>query len=252
MLRPVPTRLCLVDHNEMSQAVSGAEEVAIAEIIDHHRIGALHTAQPILFLNEPVGSTCTIVAGLFRRDGLVPSPAVAGLMMSGLISDTLHLNSPTTTTKDVAILAWLAPIAGETPRLRAEAIFSSGSIIVANSPEKVIRTDYKVYEEGPVRFAVSQVEELSFVNFWQYAKPLGLALEALRAEERLAFATLLVTDINTQNSLLPMVKGDPELIRRISYAHVEKDEIFDLPGIVSRKKQLIPYLSSLLKDTTAG
>jgi len=247
MLRPVPTRLCLVDHNEVTQAVSGAEEVTISEIIDHHRLGALHTAQPILFLNEPVGSTCTIVAGLFRRDGLVPSPAVAGLMMSGLISDTLHLNSPTTTHKDAEILAWLAPLAGEDPRQLADAIFSSGSIIVTNSPEKVIRTDYKIYEEGAVRFAVSQVEELSFVNFWQQAKPLGLALEELRTAERLAFATLLVTDINTQNSLL-MVRGDAELIRRISYAHVEKDEIFDLPGIVSRKKQLIPYLSSLLKE----
>ena len=112
MLKPVPTRLVLVDHNEMTQAVSGAEEVTITEIIDHHRLGSLHTAQPILFLNEPVGSTCTIVAGLFRRDGLVPSPEVAGLMMAGLISDTLHLNSPTTTAKDAEVLAWLAPIAG--------------------------------------------------------------------------------------------------------------------------------------------
>jgi len=247
MLKPAPTRLVLVDHNEMTQAVSGADEVAIAEIIDHHRLGPLHTAQPILFLNEPVGSTCTIVAGLFRRDGLVPSPAVAGLMMSGLISDTLHLNSPTSTAKDAEILAWLAPIAGEDPRRLAEAIFSSGSIILASPPAKVVRSDYKIYEEGPVRFSVSQVEELGFANFWQHAKPLGQALQELQVEERLAFAALLVTDINTQNSLL-LVRGDPELIQRISFAHVEKDEIFDLPGIVSRKKQLIPYLSSLLKE----
>jgi manganese-dependent inorganic pyrophosphatase len=251
MIKPSPTRLVLVDHNEMTQAVSGAEEVVIAEIIDHHRLGALHTAQPILFLNEPVGSTCTIVAGLFRREGLVPSAAVAGLMMSGLISDTLHLNSPTTTPKDAEILAWLAPIAGEDPRQLAEAIFASGSIILANPPAKVIRTDYKIYEEGPVRFAVSQVEELSFANFWQHAKPLGQALQELRTEERLSFAALLVTDINTQNSLL-LVRGDPELIRRISYGHVEKDEIFDLPGIVSRKKQLIPYLASLIKEMPAA
>jgi manganese-dependent inorganic pyrophosphatase len=95
IFKPVQTRLVLVDHNELSQAVPGADEVTIAEVIDHHRVGALNTAQPILFINEPVGSTCTIVADLFRREGLQPTPAIAGIMMSGLISDTLHLNGPT-------------------------------------------------------------------------------------------------------------------------------------------------------------
>jgi manganese-dependent inorganic pyrophosphatase len=247
LIKPVPTRLVLVDHNEITQAVTGADEVTIAEVIDHHRLGALHTAQPILFINEPVGSTCTIVADLFRREGLAPSPAIAGLMMAGLISDTLHLNSPTSTPKDAEVLAWLAPIAGEEPRQLAEAIFSSGSIILASPPDKVVRSDYKIYQESGLRFAVSQVEELSFNNFWQHAKPLGQALQDLRTGENLAFAALLVTDINTQNSLL-LVKGGADLIRRISYPHVEKDEIFDLPGIVSRKKQLIPYLTSLLKE----
>jgi manganese-dependent inorganic pyrophosphatase len=247
VLKPVQTRLVLVDHNEMTQAVTGAEEVAIAEIIDHHRLGALNTPQPILFLNEPVGSTCTIVAGLFRAAGLRPTPGIAGIMMSGLIADTLFLNSPTTTPKDAELLAWLAPIAGEDPRALADAIFASGSVILANPPEAVVRSDHKVYEEEGVRFAVSQVEELGFGNFWQHARSITAALDDLRREERLSFAALLVTDVNTQNSLL-LVKGDPDLIGRISYAHVEKDEIFDLPGIVSRKKQLIPYFSSLLKE----
>ena len=248
LIKPSPTRLVLVDHNEMTQAVNGADEVTITEIIDHHRLGSLHTAQPILFLNEPVGSTCTIVADLFRREGLKPSPEVAGLMMSGLISDTLHLHSPTSTPKDAEILGWLAPIAGETPRLLAEAIFSSGSIILSSPPDKVVRSDTKTYAEGGRRFAVSQVEELSFNNFWAHAKALGQALQDMRAAERLAFAALLVTDINTQSSLL-LVKGGADFIQRIEFAHVEKDEIFDLPGIVSRKKQLIPYLTGLLKET---
>ncbi len=250
VLRPVQTRLVLVDHNELTQAVPGADEVAIAEIIDHHRLGALNTAQPILFINEPVGSTCTIVADLFRREGLQPSPEIAGIMMSGLISDTLHLNGPTTTGKDAIILAWLASIAGVESKKLADEIFNSGSVILANPPEKIVRSDHKVYEEEGVRFAVSQVEELGFGNFWQHAKPIAAALAELRDEERLAFAALLVTDINTQNSLL-LVKGDAGLIQRISYAHVEQDEIFDLPGIVSRKKQLIPYFTSLLKEMSA-
>jgi manganese-dependent inorganic pyrophosphatase len=247
ILKPARTRLILVDHNELTQAVSGADEVQITEIIDHHRLGPINTSAPILFINEPVGSTCTIVADLFRSSGLAPAPEMAGIMMSGLIADTLHLNSPTTTPKDAEVLAWLSGIAGEEPRALAEIIFSSGSLIQASTPEAIVQADHKVYEEEGVRFAVSQVEELGFGNFWSRAKSIAAALGELRKAERLSFAALLVTDVNTQNSLL-LVKGDPELIERITYAHVEKDEIFDLPGIVSRKKQLIPYLTSLLRE----
>jgi len=250
ILRPVQTRLVLVDHNEMTQAVNGAEEVTITEIIDHHRLGALNTAQPILFINEPVGSTCTIVADLFRRENLQPSPDIAGIMMAGLISDTLHLNGPTTTGKDALMLAWLAEIAGVNSKQLADEIFNSGSVILANSPEKIVRSDFKIYEEESLRFAVSQVEELGFGNFWQHSKAIAGALLSLREDERLAFAALLVTDINTQNSLL-VVKGDDGFIQRISFAQIEPDEIFDLPGIVSRKKQLIPYMTSLLKEMAA-
>jgi manganese-dependent inorganic pyrophosphatase len=250
ILKPVKTRLVLVDHNEMTQAVTGAGEVIITEVIDHHRLGTLSTAQPILFINEPVGSTCTIVADLFRRDNLTPSPDLAGIMMAGIISDTLNLNSPTSTDKDGGVLRWLSGIAGVDPRSLADLIFSSGSVILASPPDKVVRSDYKVYNEDGVRFAVAQVEELGFGNFWGQAKPLSSALAVLCTAEHLLFASLLVTDINTQNSLL-LVKGDPEVIARISYPHVEKDEIFDLPGIVSRKKQLIPYLTSLLKEMQA-
>lgn len=247
MLKPARTRLILVDHNEMTQAVTGAEEVTITEIIDHHRIGALATSQPILFINDPVGSTCTIIADLFRRDGLSPSPSIAGILMGGIISDTLHLQSPTTTEKDGEILAWLARLAGVDSRTLATLIFSSGSVILAHPPEKVIRNDFKIYSEEGVRFAVSQVEELGFGNFWQNSKLLLRSLDDLCTTEGLCFACLLVTDINTQNSLL-LFKGDPELTRRITYPGVEDGEIFDLQGIVSRKKQLIPYLTTLLRE----
>jgi len=250
ILKPVRTRLVLVDHNEMSQAVPGAELVTIAEIIDHHRLGSLNTQQPILFVNEPVGSTCTIVADMFRREGLTPTPDIAGIMMSGIISDTLNLHSPTSTEKDARLLEWLSKIADVNPRELAEQIFSSGSVILANPPDKVIRSDFKIYEEEGVRFAVSQVEELGFGNFWRHAAELGEALEALRKSEDLKLATLLVTDINTQNSLL-LAKGDEGFIQRITYPHVEKDEIFDMPGVVSRKKQLIPYFSSLIREMLA-
>jgi manganese-dependent inorganic pyrophosphatase len=234
----------------MSQAVAGADQVTIAEIIDHHRLGSLNTQQPILFINEPVGSTCTIIADLYRREGMVPSPDIAGIMMSGIISDTLHLNSPTTTEKDGVILNWLSKIACVNSRELANEIFSSGSVILANPPEKVIRSDFKIYEEDGVRFAVSQIEELGFANFWQHSRELSKALQELREEEELLFACVLVTDINTQNSLL-VVKGEPEFTSRINYSSVNKDDIFDMPGIVSRKKQLIPYIGTILKEMHA-
>jgi len=250
LLKPVPVRLVLVDHNELTQAVPGADEVTITEIIDHHRLGPMATPQPILFINEPVGSTCTIIADLFRRHGLIPSPDIAGLMMSGLITDTLLLQSPTSTGKDADILNWLETFADIKGKALAKLIFSSGSVILASPPDKIVRSDFKIYDEDEVRFAVSQVEELGFDNFWQHAKAMARALADLRNEEKLAFACLLVTDINTQNSLM-LVKGDAEFIRRVSYIHVQQDEIFDLPGVVSRKKQLIPYLTSVLKEMTA-
>ncbi len=246
LIKPVRTRLILVDHNELTQAVPGAAEVEIAEIIDHHRLGAPATNQPILFINEPVGSTCTIVANLFRRANLRPAPEIAGLLMSGLISDTLHLASPTTTERDHEILAWLSPIAGITSDALATLIFSSGSVILANSPEKVIAADNKVYDEEGLRFSVSQVEELGFGNFHAHADALAAALDQYRRAENLFFSCLFVTDINAQNSLL-LVKGDRDFIARISYTQSDREDTFDLPGIVSRKKQLIPYLTSVFR-----
>ncbi len=247
VLRPVKRRLILVDHNEMSQAVAGADQVDIMEIIDHHRLGSLNTAQPILFLNEPVGSTCTIVADQFRRHGIEPSPSVAGIMMSGIISDTLHLHSPTSTERDAEILDWLSNIAGVKAQELATEIFASGSVILSNTPEEVLNSDRKIYDEDGVSFSVSQIEELGLNNFWNHDEDLAQALDDIRRKERLVFACLLVTDINTQNSLL-VAKGDAKIKARISYPTVQHDDIFDMPGIVSRKKQLIPYLGGVLKE----
>jgi manganese-dependent inorganic pyrophosphatase len=249
LLKPIKTRIILVDHNELTQAVNGAAEVNIVEVIDHHRLGNQPTHQPILFHNEPVGSTCTIVADLFRRHGIKPEPAIAGVMMGGVISDTLNLQSPTTTPKDHDILAWLSKQADIAPDDFARHIFSSGSVVLSSSPEKVILSDCKAYEEADVSFSVSQIEELGFDNFWQKADALQKALAEHRRAEGHYFSCLLVTDINTQNSLL-VVDGAPDFMEQITYPPLAHDDIFDLPGIVSRKKQLIPYLTSLL--TGAG
>jgi len=245
ILKPVKTRLVLVDHNELGQAVTGADKVNILEIVDHHRLGNPPTSQPILFLNAPVGSTSTIVADLFRRDNLKPSTAIAGILMAGIISDTLFLKGPTTTKTDVEILDWLGAIAPLPADKLADLIFSAGSVILSDSPEDVIRSDMKLYNEGDVKFSVSQVEELGFENFWNKHKALNEALEEVRNGESLHFSALLVTDINTQNSLL-LIRGESTIIESITYPQHSKHDVFELNGVVSRKKQLIPYLSSLL------
>ncbi len=248
ILKPVRTRLVLVDHNELSQAVDGANEVEIAEVVDHHRLGNPHTTQPILFLNRPLGSTCSIVADMFRTAGLTPNPQIAGLMMCGIISDTLLLQSPTTTPLDVSLLAWLTRIADADPRALADMIFNAGSVLSTLSPDAAVRVDCKLYNEGDKRFSVAQVEELGFNNFWKCSDSLLESLEKYRRENGLHFTCLLVTDIDTQGSLL-LVRGDPDILQGITYSPKTPPYIFDLPGIVSRKKQLMPFLAGLLNQS---
>lgn len=220
--------------------------MSIVEILDHHRLGNLPTEQPILFFNEPVGSTCTIVAECFRKEAMTPRAELAGILMAGIISDTLNLKGPTATAKDAAILEWLAAAGKVDRESLADLIFTSGSVINAMEPEAVIRSDMKIYNEGEIRFSVSQIEELGFANFRTHAKKLMDALGVLQESEGLYFAALLVTDINRQDSLLQMV-GPEEFLDQVAYSQVEA-HTYDMPGVVSRKKQLIPYLTSLLRN----
>jgi manganese-dependent inorganic pyrophosphatase len=245
LLKPIRTKLILVDHNELGQAVPGADMVNILEVVDHHRLGNPPTQQPIAFINLPVGSTSTIVADLFRKNQLSPEASVAGVLMGGIVSDTLNLKGPTTTATDHEMLRWLESIAGVKADDLAERIFNAGSIIKSEAPENVIRSDMKIYEEGRFRFSVSQVEELGFDSLWSRCEDLNTALDAIRRDEALLFSALLVTDINSQNSLL-LIKGSDAVLENITYPHRAKDDIFELNGIVSRKKQLIPYLSTLV------
>ena len=229
----------------MSQAVPGAKEVNIVEVIDHHRLG-INTAQPIRFINDPVGSTCTIIAEQFRKSDIEPSPEIAGIMMSGIISDTLNLSGPTSTNQDSEAMQWLENIAGVTGKDLATEIFNSGSIILTMSPEEIIKADQKFYEENGLKFSVSQIEELGFQNFWSSEDPLMNALDQLVKSESLDFACVLITDINKHNSIL-MVSGHDEFVSNISYPNIHEGPIFDLKGVVSRKKQLIPFITSTLK-----
>ena len=243
-LKPIPRQLILVDHNELSQAVDGAELVPIAEILDHHRIGAPSTESPILFLNRPVGSTSTIVGTLFQQAGAHLPKNLAGLLMCGMISDTLNLTSPTTTDVDRALMAELSALSGVDPATLATEIFSVGSPLLTMSPSEAVTADSKEYEHASSSYSVAQIEELSFAPFKAKRQALLEALEAHRAAKGYLFAALLITDINTQNSIL-LVRGDPSFTRLIDYPEAGEYG-WRLDGVVSRKKQLLPYLTGLL------
>jgi manganese-dependent inorganic pyrophosphatase len=249
-LKTVTRRLILVDHNELSQAVQGADEVEIIEIIDHHRIGALATQQPILFRNEPVGSTSTIVADCFFRHGVELPRPVAGLLLAGVVSDTLNLTSPTTTPRDSEVLKRLEEISQVNAREFTEKLFASGSLLTLKPAPQAVATDCKEYRENGAAFSVAQIEEIGFEQFWKRKEELLAALENYRAGKAYLFSTLLVTDVATQNSLL-LVVGDEKFIKRIDHPRLEPG-IYELRDVVSRKKQLLPYLTHCLREKEKG
>ena len=244
-IRPVPRRLILVDHNELTQAVAGADRIPITEIIDHHRLGGFATDAPIHFWNNPVGSTSTIVALCYQAQGIAIPADIAGLLMAGLVADTLNLTSPTATEVDRQILSQLAAIAQTDPAELAEKVFSVGSPLLTLTPEEAVKADCKEYDESGRRFTVSQIEELNFSHFAEKQSALLEALERHCRRRRLYFAALLVTDINTQNSKL-LVAGSSELTERIGFPSAAP-QVWDLAGVVSRKKQLLPYLLKCLE-----
>ncbi len=249
-LKTVTRKLILVDHNELSQAVQGADQVEIIEIIDHHRIGALATQQPILFRNEPVGSTSTIVADCFFRQGVPLPREIAGLLLAGLVSATLNLTSPTTTPRDVEVLKKLEELSQVNAREFTEKLFASGSLLTLKPAPQAIATDCKEYTENGAKFSVAQIEEIGMQQFWKRKDELLVALETFRQQRAFLFSALLVTDVARQSSLL-LVAGDEKFVRRIDYPRLEPG-IYELRDVVSRKKQLLPYLTHCLREAEKG
>lgn len=244
-LRPVPRQLILVDHNELTQAVRGANENTIIEVLDHHRLASFNTDSPILFWNNPVGSTSTIVALCFKQYGIPIDPPIAGLLMAGLISDTLNLTSPTATDVDAQVLKEVSQIAGVTAARLSEEIFAVGSPLRTLAPQDAILADCKDYDEGGFHFSVAQVEELSFAYFEDKQEGLFAALQKYRENQRAYFSAFLVTDVNMQNSRM-LIAAPPEFLEVIHYP-VLAPNLFELNNVVSRKKQLVPYLLDCLQ-----
>jgi len=250
IINPPKPRLVLVDHNELAQAVSGADEAEIVEVLDHHRLGGgLKSTQPIRFVNEPVGSTCTLVARQYRAAGLQPRPEIALCMASGIISDTLFLRSPTTTDVDRDVLAWLRGLCRVDLDAYAREFFEIGSALRSSTAAGVISEDCKEFTEHGVRFSISQIEETGFDLFWERKDELRQALDDFATRQRLDFSALLVTDVVSNGSLL-LLSQDSDAWDDVNYPRLDRG-LYELKNVVSRKKQLLPLVSQLLAPVRA-
>jgi len=246
LLQPSPVRLILVDHNELGQAVPGADKVDILEVVDHHRLGNFHTDQPIRFVNQPVGSTCTVVAGLYRQAGIEPEPAYAALMLAGLMSDTVLLKSPTTTDVDRQSADWLGGLCGYDGIEFGRRMFQAGSSLAGfASGRDLVLSDFKEFSAGSLRFGIGQVEVVSFEEFHERRDRLEDVLAALKEEKGLDMIGLLVTDIVHATSLM-LALGGKELPYLIGYPSIGPN-LYELKNVLSRKKQLVPHLLKVLQ-----
>jgi manganese-dependent inorganic pyrophosphatase len=245
LLDPPRQRLVLVDHNELSQAVPGAQDAQILEVIDHHRLGGgLVSREPIRFINEPVGSTSTIVARLYQMQGERPSPGAALCLCAGIVSDTLKLTSPTTSTMDREMLSWLAGQAGIVVDDFARDFFAAGSLLRAAPVEAILNTDRKEFTEHGWHISISQIEELGLDDLPARTAELHTALEALRVRQECDFACLIVTDIRRHYSVL-LTAGSSAVVEEIDFPTLGPGQ-FEMDGIVSRKKQFFPFISRVL------
>src|SRR5512134_21589 len=254
LLNPPRLKIILVDHNEPSQAIAALEEAELLEILDHHRLGNPHTHSPIRFTVDIVGSTSTLVCEQTAEAGLSMPPALAGVLLAGLLSDTLILTSPTTTPRDKQAAERLArwafvggsPLKGETLESYGRAILSAGAGLSNRDPNDVVSNDIKPFEAGGFKFAIAQVEVTDLVQIGDHLGPLTKALDDLKDKRGLDFAILLITDIVRGTSLLIVSSKAPPILNDLPYPPLP-DGTRDAQGVVSRKKQLLPVVLGLLE-----
>jgi manganese-dependent inorganic pyrophosphatase len=254
VLNPPRLRLVLVDHNESRQALGALEEAELLEILDHHRLGNPSTHTPIRFSVDVVGSTSTLVSERIEEAGLSAPPKIAGMLLAGLLSDTLLLNSPTTTDRDKAAAERLhrwactppSPLAGETIKSFGEELLRAGSGLSRRDPQEIVTSDMKRYEAGGLRFAISQVEVSDLLQLDEHLDELYGALNGLRDRLGLDFGMLMVTDVVKGTSRLLLV-NEPADLSDLPYPY-QPDGTRLAEGIVSRKKQLLPVVLGLLED----
>lgn len=240
LLNPRRKKVVLVDHNEMAQSVSGLEQAEIVAVIDHHRLADVQTLNPVYVRNEPVGSTNTIIGTMFQEKGLVPPKQLAALMATAIVSDTVSFKSPTCTAKDVSMAERLARLGGIDLDEVGNAIFTASSSD-DKTPREILFTDYKDFHIAGYDIGIGQVTCMDSGRILARKEEL-LALMRTAAEERgQDMMLLMITDVLREGTALLYI-GEDDIIRQAFNAEAENNEAF-LPGVVSRKKQIVPALS---------
>ena len=253
LLNPPRLRIILVDHNEAEQALGALDQADLIEILDHHRLGNPPTRMPIRFTVDVVGSTSTLVSERIEEAGLSAPPEVAGVLLAGLLSDTLIFSSPTTTERDKIAserlsrwaFAWGSPLKGETLASYGEKILEAGAGL-SPEPNEIVTADLKTYEVSGLKFAVAQVEVTDLMQLNERLESLKNALANMRELRSLDFAMLMVTDVVRGSSSL-VLDNTPPLLDDLPYPH-QDDGTRLAKGMVSRKKQLLPAILGLLES----
>ena len=241
LLRPKRKRVVLVDHNEAAQSVPGLEEAEIVEIIDHHRLADIQTGTPIYMRNEPVGSTNTIIAGMFQERGLMPSAGMAGMMAAAILSDTVMFKSPTCTERDRRMAERMARIANVSLDELGKTIFSASS---GNRTAKdLFFADYKEFHIAGHDLAVAQITCVDSPGMAQRKDEFLTIMQQTAKKEKMDLVILMLTDVLLEGTQIIYV-GDDETIRQ-AFNVMPKENMAFLPHVMSRKKQVIPMLSAL-------
>ncbi|MCQ2573978.1 MAG: putative manganese-dependent inorganic diphosphatase [Treponema sp.] len=236
----------LVDHNEISQACDGIENIRIQEIIDHHRLGNMPTKYPITFVNKPIGSTSTIITLLYQENKISIPKEIASLLLCGIMSDTLILQSTTTTDTDRDIAEYLSNITNLDWQELGKEILEAGSRIAGRSPESVVHQDMKEYTEGKLVYTISQIEVGNTNEILSKKADYFEQLSMERKSRKGLFAALLVTDITKLSSIL-LIDADEKFESALTFQKME-DKIYYLKDVVSRKKQLVPMITEQIAN----
>lgn len=247
LISSMKKKVILVDHNERSQSVDGLEEAEILEIIDHHRVADVFTGSPIYFRNEPVGSTSTIVASILFENGRRPSKKIAGILAAGIISDTLLFRSPTSTNTDKIILDRLAKIADLNVEEFAMEMFKSGTTLTGKTPKELLNQDFKSFLINEDKVGISQVYTMDSASLEGMREELLKTMEERSKENGYSIFILMLTDIFNQASEMIVVGPNKESVAKAFNANLE-DNSFYAPGVLSRKKQVIPPITNILSS----
>ena len=241
LLRPRRKQVVLVDHNEVSQSVPGLDQAEILEIIDHHRLADIQTGQPIYVRNEPVGSTNTIIAAMYQEHGVIPSGSMAGLMAAAILSDTVMFKSPTCTKRDISMAERLARIANVNLDDLGKELFSSVS---PDKPvQEMIASDFKEFHIAEQILGVGQITCIDSQKLMERKDELLAAMRAAQKANSYDMVILMLTDVLQEGTQLLYI-GSDETIRN-AFAVDPKDNTVFLPGVMSRKKQVVPMLTTL-------